>query len=47
VTRSCRFGGGHGEGVIGEAGDQGGPLAESLDAAGNGLDGGNLTALDL
>ena len=44
---SCRFGGGHGEGVVAEAGDQVKPPAECLDVAGDGVDGGDLAALDL
>jgi hypothetical protein len=44
---SCRFGGGHGEGVVAEAGDQVESAAECLDTAGDGVDGGELAALDL
>jgi len=47
VTPSCCFGGGHGEGVVAEAGDQAEPSAGCIDVARDGADGGDLTALDL
>ena len=46
VPSGC-FGGGHGEGVVANAGDQVEPPAECLDVTGNGVDGDDLTALDL
>lgn len=41
-----RFGGGDGEGVVAEAGDEVEPSAERLHVAGEGVDGSQVAALD-
>ncbi len=45
--QSCGFGGGDGEGVVAEAGDEVETSAECFDVTGDRVDGGKLAALDL
>ena len=47
TPRSGGFGGGDGEGVIAEAGDEVEPSAEGFDVAGDCFDGGQFAAFDL